>query len=245
MSQRELAPLRILVEAYFDAQEVRVRTNNRLKDYERKHREVPEYLPELLSKSIDYEETVEKMLSDEVKQLPIYRDCLKKIKGVKETLSVQILSLIGDISKFDMISKLWSYAGLNVIIRCAKCEKRLFNNDGEKSRWVQKMVNRLRESHAKRIVKKWEAVEPFNEDEARDRVERWTCKCKNPQPKKVAPTRRKGEMVEWSVKLRKVCYNIATSILKTNSKYRKLYDEFKEEYNKRVFTYWEILKELY
>lgn len=63
---------------------------------------------------------------------------LSRVKGIGPTLATKILGLIGDISRYDTVSKLWRYAGYGVID--GKAER---NVKGEKSHFNRRLKTAL------------------------------------------------------------------------------------------------------
>ena len=64
-------------------------------------------------KQLDYEDKIEKIVAQIVKQSPIWREFLEPIKGIGPLMSAVILSEF-DIHKAERISHFWKYAGLDV-----------------------------------------------------------------------------------------------------------------------------------
>jgi len=228
----ELSELRALVETFFDIQEDRKRAYNRYLAYKRQHMEVDDFLGVQLVKQLkEIEDSIKKKIQEELKDHPVM-NWIKGVKGVSALLVGQLMAIIGDISRFDTISKLWTYCGMGVETRCEKCGKRIFKNDLEKERFIEKMVNRLKEAHERRKEKA-----AFDEEAARKRVESWICKCKDPKPVDVAPRKRRGELTEYNPRARTVCWKIGTQLLKLgkklNTKWWQLYQQYKEYYRKR------------
>jgi len=125
-----LFSLRSLVEVYYDVQDVRIRTANRLRQFGKiKGVDHPRQL-----KKIELEirkDILEKFAEFD---LPIWTEWLSKVKGIGSILGAGLIGYIGDISRFDSISKLWAYSGLHVVDGRAPKRKR-----GEKINWNPKM----------------------------------------------------------------------------------------------------------
>jgi len=72
------------------------------------------------------EDTLKSTLEDSLENYPIWTEYLSKIKGIGPLLASSLIAEIGDIKRFDTVSKLWSYFGLNVgyvRMECAKGHK--------------------------------------------------------------------------------------------------------------------------
>jgi len=119
--------LRMLVEAYYDVQDVRIRTANRLRTVG----EVRSGYPGQLKK---VEDRMKKEILEEVEKYPIWREWLMDVKGIGPCLAGGLLAWIGDIGKFPTVSKLWAYCGLHVVDGMAPRKKR-----GAKVTWNPKL----------------------------------------------------------------------------------------------------------
>lgn len=106
--------LRQLVEIKEDIQKTRMRLGNQLSAVERLGYE-PSNTQDEITKNMKKEE---KRLAREygkiVKELPIYKEWLCNIHGIGEDIAGQIIGMLGDISKFEKISNLWSYCGYGI-----------------------------------------------------------------------------------------------------------------------------------
>lgn len=80
------------------------------------------------------EKHLEKDIKDLVKEYPIYNLYLKDVKGISHILSAGLISWVGDISRFQTISKLWAYSGLHVIEGEAARRRK-----GEPSNWNSRL----------------------------------------------------------------------------------------------------------
>lgn len=128
-----LTVLTLAARQYDTIQKMRMAVNNQAKAYQR----------------LGYEPTVSLTLLDELKEIethhlrrlakmlrlePIYTAYLKRIKGVGPSIAAALISDIGDPGRFDTISALWAYSGLDV--RDGKARKR---TKGEKANWNAKL----------------------------------------------------------------------------------------------------------
>jgi hypothetical protein len=94
----------------------------------------PEVSLELLDQLKGLEKEHLKRIRGMLKLEPIYTGYLSKIKGVGPSIAAALVSEIGDPGRFDTISALWSYCGLEV--RDGKARKR---TKGEKANWNSKL----------------------------------------------------------------------------------------------------------
>ena len=122
LTKEQKKKIRELVEVYYDYQDCRVGTSNRLavkKDGEEQNKEFPQVplkeIPEIvdiLDNARDLENNISKLIKNELKGIPIYEKFLKKVKGCGYIMSAVLISYI-DIEKATNASKIVQYAGLN------------------------------------------------------------------------------------------------------------------------------------
>lgn len=117
---KEYTKLRFLVESYYDAQKLRIMTDNRLLALSR-FLGVPledQRIVGLTSTSTiisGLEKSIVKMLRQELADYTIYTEWMHYVKGLGPVLSAGLIAWIQDISKFDNVSKLWAFSGYHVI----------------------------------------------------------------------------------------------------------------------------------
>ena len=122
LTKEQKKKIRELVEVYYDYQDCRIGTSNRLaikKDGEEQNKEFPQVplkeIPEIvdiLDNARDLENNISKLIKNELKGIPIYEKFLKKVKGCGYIMSAVLISYI-DIEKATNASKIVQYAGLN------------------------------------------------------------------------------------------------------------------------------------
>ena len=122
LTNEQKKKIRELVEVYYDYQDCRIGTSNRLamkKDGEEQNKEFPQVplqeIPEIvdiLDNARDLENNISKLIKNELKGIPVYEKFLKKVKGCGPITSAVLLSYI-DIEKATNASKIVQYAGLN------------------------------------------------------------------------------------------------------------------------------------
>ena len=103
--KREL--IRSLVEVYYDVQDVRIRTFNRLRQFGKVEGINPHHLKRLEGEIREY-------IWNHIKDLPIVKKFLSTIKGIGPILAGGLLSYF-DVKKSDRPSGFWHYAGLHVV----------------------------------------------------------------------------------------------------------------------------------
>lgn len=108
--------LRWLVDTYYQSQKLRIQLGNRLAAVERE----VDTGPPPPSAKLMYErlEEAEDSLVEDMRAALIGHPALpwlNQIKGIGPTLGAKLLGLIGDIGKFETVSKLWRFAGFAVM----------------------------------------------------------------------------------------------------------------------------------
>jgi len=83
------------------------------------------------------EESLTFDIADLVKEYPIYEE-LAAVRGIGPTLAAKLIALIGDISRFDTVSKLWRFSGYAVIDGVRESRKA-----GEKSHYNVRLKTAL------------------------------------------------------------------------------------------------------
>ena len=161
-----LEKLRFLVESYYDIQDVRIGVSNRtfqLDEKEVEHKVEKETTKGKISQSHtdalkNIEASIQKQIEEVLKEIPIWTEFMKDIRGVGPTLAGGIIGYMykpyndkcdaapthetcscgKSIERFDNISKLHAYAGQHVVN--GKAPKR---TKGEKSNWNSKFRTHL------------------------------------------------------------------------------------------------------
>lgn len=146
-------------------------------------------------------------------------------KGISYDMAAQFIGLVEDISKFKNVSSLWSYAGMGVIQVCDKCSKKYLPVN-ERPQYILKTSMRLMEQYKKKIVK--EGSTDFNK-----KADAMLCHCENPVPKASAQRRIKGTLLDYNPTLKSLCWRFGKQFVMQGDYYRKLYDQFRAEYELR------------
>lgn len=197
--------IRTLVEMYYDFQKQRIMTNNRISMNCERNGITDAELGMFGVKSIQadaekFEKDLKKLITQSIKDVPIYRDYLKKITGIGEILAAGLVAYIDDVSKFDNISKLWQYAGYGMNRYCETCKAPTFE--------VRK--------YEKKTAKKMKPMEKCNE-------------C-GEHTVPIIQQRRVGYMSNWNDNLKKITWLATQSFLKQSADsagYRGIYDNVK------------------
>lgn len=121
-------PLASYYAIFKDYQEVRIRTGNRL------YADMSDALSEFFETVEKGEKQLLKVVANELKAQPIYTQWLQNIKGIGPAMAGGLISLIGDVERFDSVSKLWAYAGYSVDNGAVQKRKR-----GEVANWNNKI----------------------------------------------------------------------------------------------------------
>lgn len=146
----EEANIRTMVKLYYDIQKLRVAVNNRVKvtdfircpsnhliPYPKRKKwngkcpicgapaEVvkvtpPALLGTILGELRDIEKGIYAYIYQYVSRHPLWTSYLKYVKGVGPVLVAGLITILNP-AKFDTVSKMWSYAGLNVEFACVHC----------------------------------------------------------------------------------------------------------------------------
>ena len=115
----ESTKLRELVEAYYDIQDVRMQTSNRVQNRASKEILEPKTaneISDLLAATLKpLESNLQTRIMKEVKNHVAWEGFLSKVYGIGPCLAGGIISWIGDVKRFETVSKLWRYFGLAVI----------------------------------------------------------------------------------------------------------------------------------
>lgn len=128
-----LTDLSLAVRQLYSIQDERIAMGSRLFAYGNLGYTAP-FSHEVHKELETLERRVEKVVAKQVESEPIYKAYLKQIAGVGPKISVVLITEIGDPGRFDTISSLWAYAGLDV--RDGKARKL---QKGVKANWNGKL----------------------------------------------------------------------------------------------------------
>lgn len=228
IEQTSHEPVRWLCDVYMQIQKVRVGLANRQAAYQRgADNHAPDrVISEVLEKLEGAEERLQQEMQDVLYEHPAW-DWLSQVKGAGPTLSTKILGLIGDISRFDTVSKLWKYAGYGLLPRYPAYDPDSLYGPGARfsgAHGVAYEVVEVLESPApERSIYDW----PRNEGDEFENGQ-YRLRCIGTQTEIQRP--RKGQKLDYNARLKSALYLLGTSFLRLNSPYRRIYDEAKEYY---------------
>lgn len=205
--------MRALVEIFYDFQGQRIATFNNVlmnsarngiteEDLDKKYGVKP-----LIDEAKKFEDKIKKRLDLEVVHYPLYENYLKHIQGIGSILSSGIIANIGDISKFDTISKLWMYAGLGFNKFCPECKCPTYVN--------------IEYENSEGNITKGKKLKPFD-----------NCLECNHKTIPIIQKRTKGYSGNWNPRLKVLCWKIGSSFVKqkaAKSGYRRLYESFRKD----------------
>ena len=227
----EQTSVRALTDLYYDLQKSRIALENRVRaiKQERSHQsqEEAKVLSSVLEDVVRMEKAIPRAFQAYVAKSPVW-PWLSRVKGIGVILAANLVSIYGDCSKFDTISKMWAYTGLHVIKRCENCKKRYFDSELEKQKFIDKMVKRL-----EGMAERRKNGSQFKKEDAEKRVKGWICSCEQPKPYSCAPSIRGDEIPDWNKNARVLAFKIADSFIKHECFGQRLYKQFyAEELNK-------------
>jgi hypothetical protein len=235
-----------LVKIYYDSQDFRKSAANRLRPYIDKDETIDELIQIIENEELifnepfadtclvmikDYtkiEKKIALLISNQIKAYPIHEWLISQ-KGIGPMLAGGLIGYIGDISKFDKVTSLWAYAGMGVIEVCDTCKKR-YIHAGSKGAWIQHTADRLKEQNdkVKDKSKKKKGQDFIKEAESK------LCHCESPLIKRISQRRIAGQLLDYNPDFKQLCFLIGDQFIKQReSPYRKLYDQFRLEYENR------------
>lgn len=203
--------IRALVEMYYDFQDQRITSGNRIDGNVRQGLILEDHLTrygvnDVLTAASSFEKGIQKRLTTEIKSYPLYNDYFEKIYGIGVILSAGLMAYIEDVGKFKNISSLWQYAGVGMNTFCEKCNKpsyvEVIYGEGK----TRKVAKRLR---------------PMKQ-----------CQFCGGTTVPIRQRRTIGYQSNYNDKMKVLCWKIATSFVKQSAKksgYRRIYDQIKAD----------------
>jgi hypothetical protein len=125
----EMTDLKLLTRLFYEAQDQRKAAGNRVGAYERLGIPVP-VARQALDDAKEYEEHLKRRIRAMLKVNLFYNAWLKHVKGIGPLLAASLLSEMGSPTKFNTVSALWSYCGLDVRDGQARRKRK-----GERASW--------------------------------------------------------------------------------------------------------------
>jgi hypothetical protein len=130
--------VKLVVRRMYDAQKLRIQTDQRMDRLIRDKIVLKETAEKDFEKALELEKEIEneyeRIIWREIKDFPIVRDWLIKVKGVGPRISGLLVANLLPISRFPTVAKMWAYCGLHVIDGRAARRK-----VGEKANWSQEL----------------------------------------------------------------------------------------------------------
>lgn len=224
--------IRSLVETYYDVQNMRIEVDNQIRAYTQQVSEQElEFIVKSVSKPLTIiEEDIKKHIHKSLKDDEVYQ-YLSGIKGIGPILAGGLEAWIVDIEKFPTISKLWSYCGVAggyVKSECAKGHKIISTSLPTSCPVFGSKKPKLKEGKLKA-----ELPNPSG------RVEKEKCGAKMTLLEKhegEVARRQVGWFILQNTRLKTHLWKIGESFVKTKGGYRKLYEQFRAEYNEKWIT---------
>lgn len=218
-----------LVNVYYDMQKVRIISGNRFQaavrdgwmteeDAKVEYKRVEDTLKR-------YEKEITKDIGAYAYEHVIWENWLKRVRGIGPIIAGGLLANIGDISKFDTVSKLWAYCGLHVLKAEAGTGKRWFQTEVEARKWVEPFVDRAR-AKSKAMDKKFSDAQA---EIVRSRTLKGVCWGEDVETEQVAARRRRGQVANWNSTLKTLCWKIGESFNKISGPYQRAVISFKEQ----------------
>lgn len=200
--------MRSLVEVFYDFQQQRIITSNRIFGNVEQQNITEKELEELgvtalFDKAKSFEVDIRKIFTTEIQKHGIYSEFLSHVFGIGPIITAGLIAYIEDVKKFDNISKLWQYAGFGMNTYCNKCEQPTYV-DVEIVKRDKSTVKSKRQSHLK------------------------ICTKCGGNTVTVRQRRYSGFQNNWNDKFKVLCWKIGQSFVKQSAEksgYRRLYDQ--------------------
>lgn len=248
LNTRNIEVLNTLVNNLYDVQKVRIGMSNRNQALEEKNKE--EIFQNHVLQLKKVERDIVKEMKGQITQFPISTWMLSQ-RGIGPSLTGQTIAIIRDIERFANISKLWSYSGMATMEICTKCGKRRL--DGvKKAEWIVRIAKRLENQYNKKKVIDAKRSELAEVDVISENIEnivgdvgygdvgygdiedtnftskarKMLCGCENPITKVTAQRRVKNTILDYNPKMKKLCRNMALSLIQYNQFYGDMYNGF-------------------
>ena len=155
-------------------------------------------------------DSIVKDLEEEIniycKTIPVYRKYLSDIEGISQDNALELLVHIKDISRFDTVSKLYSYLGLAPIYYCHVCNKRYFEDKFESNFWAK---NHLVDHR----LNAWDYV----------------CSCSEPKPYHASNRKMKDMIPDYNEQGKKIAIVIGDKLSKYNDFYKNIFTEYRRK----------------
>jgi hypothetical protein len=203
----------VIVNTYWDVQGARIALTNRLRTVEDREG----YLSAMADRLTIMENDLSKQMRYEVENHPLWHFWLKKIKGMGEVLSAQLIHLI---------------TGQVHTEECRKKRAEYFSKKSPRERRKYLQYLKQQGEYPKDLPPEYYQCDcPWMEIERFPTVSSlWKYAGLGSIVEGKAVKREKGKKCDWNPKLKALCWKIAESFVKQRgSPYRELYEKFKEE----------------
>jgi len=235
--------LNTLVNNLYDIQKVRISIENRNRALQEKSKE--EIFNDHAMRMKKLERETVKEIGNEISKFNISTWMVGQ-RGIGASLAGQTIAIIRDVERFANVSKLWAYSGMATMEICLKCGKRVLRTP-KREEWIVRIAKRLEEQNNKKKIREAEEAEIIGldavvggtgEDDEQDtnftiKAKKMLCACENPKTKTVAQRRIKGSIIDYNPKMKKLCRNMALSLIQYNQFYGDLYNQYLAEYMQR------------
>jgi hypothetical protein len=233
--------LNTLVNNLYDIQKVRIAVENRNRALLDKNKEL--IFNDHASRMKKLEKDTVKEIGLEISKFKISGWMLGQ-RGIGPSLAGQTIAIIRDVGRFSNVSKLWAYSGMATMEVCMKCGRKVLRTP-KREEWIVRVAKRLEDQNAKKKVRDAEEAELIgldavvrDEEEEQEtnftiKAKKMLCPCDNPKTKTVAQRRIKGSIIDYNPKMKKLCRNMALSLIQYNEFYGNLYNQYLQEYMAR------------
>ncbi len=237
--------LNTLVNNLYDIQKVRISVENRNRALQEKSKEL--IFNDHVSRMKKLEKDTLKEIGNEIGRFKISEWMLGQ-RGIGASLAGQTIAIIRDIERFSNVSKLWAYSGMATMEVCTTCGKKVLRSP-KREEWIVRVAKRLEDQNNKKKIRDAQESELIgldavigdeDSDNGEDKDSNFTtkakkmlCACENPRTNTVAQRRIKGSIIDYNPKMKKLCRNMALSLIQYNEFYGDLYNQYLAEYDQR------------
>ena len=220
---------RALADTYFGLQKIRVASNNRIKAMLNELDEIEDIRESVLNSITTELIKLEKAIGDEAKEVlknePVYVEFLSKVKGLGPILSLKLLSINWDMTKY--LSSWNAYCGMIPYAYKCKCE------EGHRILFSFNPFDPQKQHLAKCYY-----VLDIERDKKKKTTKIIRCKASIISAEKAPCRKYKGYAIFWNPKAKTIMWLIGTSLAKTGGFYKEIYKKWKNFYltNKKLKT---------
>lgn len=205
---------RIITNAYYDFQQVRIGSMNRVRDIIRKRIE-----------GINFNEVEKKKDKKDYNQKYTDKDLLAKLNDLVNDGNI-------DNEEHEYILKCWDV--IKESVRLEKMHKAIMEEFVSEKRVYNEFLNKIRGIS---FVLSANLLKEFDDCSRYDTVSKMWAHCGQNVVNGSAPKRKKGENISYSPKLKSMTWKISDSLLKQNKGfYRKIYDTEKSKQLNREYA---------